>query len=120
MIMQQAAPPSPGACRLLEPCRLAMGHTAPVGMMTAPCPLLLQGQIKQLLTGLMLSTPPLVRAQLSEALTLISGHDFPAAWPQLLPELKERLAGVCRGLGGACIRHSVPCEVLQGPCWASS
>jgi hypothetical protein len=41
----------------------------------------------------MLNTPPLVRAQLSEALTLISGHDFPAAWPQLLPELVERLAG---------------------------
>lgn len=56
-----------------------------------PCHL--QGQIKQLLTGLMLNTPPLVRAQLSEALTLISGHDFPAAWPQLLPELVERLAG---------------------------
>lgn len=53
----------------------------------------MQGQIKQLLTGLMLNTPPLVRAQLSEALTLISGHDFPAAWPQLLPELVERLAG---------------------------
>jgi hypothetical protein len=41
----------------------------------------------------MLNTPPLVRAQLSEALTLISNHDFPAAWPQLLPELVERLAG---------------------------
>lgn len=53
----------------------------------------MQGQIKQLLTGLMLNTPPLVRAQLSEALTLISSHDFPAAWPQLLPELVERLAG---------------------------
>lgn len=55
--------------------------------------LLTQAQIKQLLTGLMLSTPPLIRAQLSEALTLISGHDFPAAWPQLLPELVERLSG---------------------------
>lgn len=60
---------------------------------TQPIPDPEKGQIKQLLTGLMLSTPPLVRAQLSEALTLISGHDFPAAWPQLLPELKERLAG---------------------------
>jgi exportin-2 (importin alpha re-exporter) len=58
------------------------------------CACSLQGQIKQLLTGLMLNTPPLVRAQLSEALTLISGHDFPAAWPQLLPELQTRLAGV--------------------------
>lgn len=35
-------------------------------------------QIRQLLAGLMLSTPQLVRAQLSEALAIISGHDFPA------------------------------------------
>ena len=35
-------------------------------------------QIRALLTGLMLSTPQLVRAQLSEALAIISGHDFPA------------------------------------------
>jgi exportin-2 (importin alpha re-exporter) len=57
----------------------------------APFPL--QDQIKQLLTGLMLSTPQLIRAQLSEALTIISSHDFPANWPQLLPELVERLNG---------------------------
>jgi hypothetical protein len=63
-----------------------------------------QAQIKQLLTGLMLSTPPLMRAQLSEALSLISAHDFPAAWPQLLPELVERLQGVARArLAGACV-----------------
>lgn len=67
--------------------------------------LLLQGQIKQLLTGLMLNTPPLVRAQLSEALTLISSHDFPAAWPQLLPELVERLAG-----GFGCVVGGVACS----------
>ncbi|GBG00626.1 exportin, partial [Raphidocelis subcapitata] len=48
-------------------------------------------QIRQLLTGLMLSTPPLVRAQLSEALAIISGHDFPMRWPGLLPELVARL-----------------------------
>jgi exportin-2 (importin alpha re-exporter) len=41
----------------------------------------------------MLSTPQLIRAQLSEALTIISSHDFPANWPQLLPELVERLNG---------------------------
>lgn len=52
---------------------------------------LLQAQIKSLLTGLMLTTPPLIRAQLSEALTIISNHDFPARWPSLLPELVERL-----------------------------
>ncbi len=39
----------------------------------------------------MLSTPPLVRAQLSEALSVISSHDFPRKWSTLLPELIERL-----------------------------
>eukprot|EP00879_Flechtneria_rotunda_P019331 GHRR01020303.1.p1 GENE.GHRR01020303.1~~GHRR01020303.1.p1 ORF type:complete len:890 (+),score=314.69 GHRR01020303.1:664-3333(+) len=58
---------------------------------TQPVPEAEKAQIKQLLPGLMLSTPPLIRAQLSEALTIISSHDFPAAWPKLLPELVERL-----------------------------
>ena len=39
-----------------------------------------QDLIKHLITSLMLSTPPRVRAQLSEALTIISAHDFPAKW----------------------------------------
>lgn len=39
----------------------------------------------------MLSAPPRVRAQLSEALSLISSHDFPARWPSLLPHLVEKL-----------------------------
>lgn len=56
------------------------------------CGCMLQEQIKGLITGLMLSTPPLVRAQLSEALTLISSHEFPARWQSLLPELIEKLA----------------------------
>lgn len=51
-----------------------------------------QEQIKGLITSLMLSAPPPVRAQLSEALTLISGHDFPGRWAGLLPELVGRLA----------------------------
>lgn len=51
----------------------------------------MQDQIKGLITGLMLSTPPVVRAQLSEALSIISEHDFPARWQGLLPQLIERL-----------------------------
>ena len=51
----------------------------------------LQDQIKALITSLMLSTPPIVRAQLSEALSIVSQHDFPAKWPTLLPELTEKL-----------------------------
>lgn len=48
-------------------------------------------QIKGLITGLMLSTPPVVRAQLSEALSIISEHDFPTRWQDLLPQLIDRL-----------------------------
>ncbi|GAX80072.1 hypothetical protein CEUSTIGMA_g7510.t1 [Chlamydomonas eustigma] len=48
-------------------------------------------QIKGLLPGLMLSTPPLVQAQLSEALSIVCSHDFPRLWPNLLSELVERL-----------------------------
>lgn len=39
----------------------------------------------------MLSAPPRVRAQLSEALSIISQHDFPARWPSLLPHLVDKL-----------------------------
>ena len=50
----------------------------------------------------MLSAPPAVRAQLSEALTIISAHDFPADWQALLPDLITRLqaaeAGEVRGV----------------------
>jgi exportin-2 (importin alpha re-exporter) len=52
-----------------------------------------KAQIKVTLLGLMLSTPPLVQAQLSEALAIICGHDFPTGWPNLLPELVQRLEG---------------------------
>ncbi|CAM8884566.1 unnamed protein product [Rhodiola kirilowii] len=44
-------------------------------------------QIKSLIVQSMLASPPRVQAQLSEALTVIGKHDFPQAWPTLLPEL---------------------------------
>lgn len=50
-----------------------------------------QDQVKAHITDLMLSTPPRVRAQLSEALSIISSHDFPARWPSLLPHLVEKV-----------------------------
>lgn len=49
-------------------------------------------QVKAHITDLMLSAPPRVRSQLSEALTIISTHDFPHRWPQLLPQLLAKLA----------------------------
>ncbi|KAI5647112.1 hypothetical protein M9H77_33117 [Catharanthus roseus] len=44
-------------------------------------------QIKSLIVTLMLNSSPRIQAQLSEALTVIGKHDFPKAWPTLLPEL---------------------------------
>ncbi|GER36628.1 importin-alpha re-exporter family protein [Striga asiatica] len=44
-------------------------------------------QIKAFIVTLMVKTPPKIQAQLSEALTIIGKHDFPRAWPTLLPEL---------------------------------
>ena len=38
----------------------------------------------------MLNTPPVVRSQVSEALSIISEHDFPKKWQGLLPNLIER------------------------------
>ncbi|KAL2490250.1 Exportin-2 [Abeliophyllum distichum] len=44
-------------------------------------------QIKSLIVTLMVNSSPRIQAQLSEALTIIGKHDFPKAWPTLLPEL---------------------------------
>lgn len=51
-----------------------------------------QEEIKTHITDLMLSAPPRVRAQLREALSLISGHDFPGRWQGLLPYLIQKLS----------------------------
>ncbi|XP_059634392.1 exportin-2 [Cornus florida] len=49
-------------------------------------------QIKALIVPLMLSCTTRIQSQLSEALTVISKHDFPKAWPALLPELVSSLS----------------------------
>ncbi|GLT76990.1 hypothetical protein SLA2020_486200 [Shorea laevis] len=48
-------------------------------------------QIKALIVSLMLSSSPRIQSQLSEALAVIGKHDFPKAWPTLLPELVASL-----------------------------
>ncbi|KAJ1429475.1 Importin-beta, N-terminal domain [Sesbania bispinosa] len=48
-------------------------------------------QIKTLIVPLMLSATPKIQAQLSEALAVISNHDFPKSWSALLPELVSNL-----------------------------
>jgi|AntRauMFilla1563_2_1112583.scaffolds.fasta_scaffold49908_1 exportin-2 (importin alpha re-exporter) len=47
--------------------------------------------VKQNIVGFMLAAPPLVQAQVSETLALISASDFPTSWTTLLPELVARL-----------------------------
>mmetsp|Transcript_18430 Transcript_18430/g.59977 ORF Transcript_18430/g.59977 Transcript_18430/m.59977 type:complete len:964 (-) Transcript_18430:689-3580(-) len=63
----------------------------------APEPAVADGekeQIRAALPQLMLGAevPAQVRSQLSEALSLISEHDFPERWPGLLPELVQKLS----------------------------
>lgn len=48
-------------------------------------------QIKSLIVPLMLSSSPRIQSQLSEALAVISKHEFPKSWPQLLPDLVSNL-----------------------------
>lgn len=48
-------------------------------------------EIKANIVNLMLSSPPRIQAQISDALSNISKHDFPAKWANLLPELVQKL-----------------------------
>eukprot|EP00252_Welwitschia_mirabilis_P008441 TRINITY_DN2027_c0_g1_i1.p1 TRINITY_DN2027_c0_g1~~TRINITY_DN2027_c0_g1_i1.p1 ORF type:complete len:966 (-),score=126.84 TRINITY_DN2027_c0_g1_i1:393-3290(-) len=48
-------------------------------------------QVKALIVRSMLSSQPRIQSQLSEALSIISKHDFPTRWPTLLPELVSTL-----------------------------
>lgn len=54
-------------------------------------PLTDREQIKSTIVTLMLSAPRKVQQQLSAALELISEHDFPNEWQNLLPELVAKL-----------------------------
>ena len=49
--------------------------------------------IKTHVVELMCTAPQDVQTQLSEAVSLISKHDFPAKWEGLLPQLVQKLAG---------------------------
>ena len=50
-------------------------------------------EIRTHVVQIMMSAPPKVRVQVSEALTIISDTDFPERWPTLLPALIERMEG---------------------------
>eukprot|EP00741_Cyanophora_paradoxa_P021915 tig00021428_g21154.t1 len=47
--------------------------------------------VKSQIVGLMLSTPPAIQKQLSEALSIVSQYDFPDKWDTLLPDLVAKL-----------------------------
>eukprot|EP00899_Mesostigma_viride_P021200 jgi/Mesvir1/29081/Mv18387-RA.1 len=51
-----------------------------------------KSQIKSTITGMMLNTPAQIQSQLGEALAIISEHDFPDKWPDLLPDLVSKLS----------------------------
>ncbi|KAI6702616.1 hypothetical protein NL676_011752 [Syzygium grande] len=53
-------------------------------------------QIKALIVPLMLSSSARIQSQLSEALAVISKHDFPKLWPALLPDLVSNLQKASR------------------------
>lgn len=76
---------SRGVC---EKCRALVGSVHSNDFSRLFC----QAAIKDHITDLMIRAPPRVRVQLSEALSIISQHDFPKNWPGLLPKLIERLA----------------------------
>ncbi|ERN11678.1 exportin-2 [Amborella trichopoda] len=59
--------------------------------LASPITELERNQIKTLIVSLMLNSPPLIQSQLSEALAIISEHDFPKSWQTLLPELVSTL-----------------------------
>lgn len=49
-------------------------------------------QIKSFIISLMLSSPKSVQLQLSDAVNIISEHDFPEKWPTLVKELVGKFA----------------------------
>jgi len=83
-----------------------------------------RGLIKTHITNLMLTSPKKVQAQLSQALSIISQADFPAQWPNLLPELVQKMEtgnydvilGVLETMNSITYRYRV--EMASNTLWA--
>lgn len=60
-----------------------------------------RASVKSALVGVMLSAPPAVRRQLSEALAVVAWHDFPDDWPELLPALAAKMQAASSGIRGS-------------------
>lgn len=70
---------------------LVKAHWAPEDETAYTVPVDTKTQVKDGLLSLFLFVSPKLQAQLSEAMSLIASHDFPAAWPNLLGELVGQL-----------------------------
>lgn len=91
-------PGLPDAAAACTPCKCFRNpSTCHLSTRPSSC---LQDQIKAHITDLMLSAPPRVRAQLSEALSIISSHDFPAKWQVGVKGGMQHGAGARWGWGG--------------------
>ena len=68
----------------------------------------------------MLSAPPAVRAQLSEALAVIGRHDYPSKWPELLPDLVARLRSANNADAASASASAVPAPSSPSPSLAAT
>ena len=71
---------------------LVKAHWAPEDETQYTVPTDTKTQVKNGLLSLFLAVPAKLQAQLSEAMSLIATHDFPAQWPNLLGELVSQLS----------------------------
>lgn len=56
--------------------------------------------IKSAIVKIMLTVPVAVRRQLSEVLAIVSEHEYPDTWPQLVPELGAKLTAIIQQAAG--------------------
>lgn len=70
---------------------LVKAHWSPEDETAYTVPAATKTQVKDGLLSLFLFVPAKLQAQLSEAMSLIATHDFPAQWPNLLSQLVAQL-----------------------------
>ena len=95
---------------------LVKAHWAPEDETQYTVPTDTKTQVKNGLLSLFLAVPAKLQAQLSEAMSLIATHDFPAQWPNLLGELVSQLSAAAalssaRRLCSACLASSAASQL---------
>jgi len=61
-----------------------------------------RGVLKTNIVQIMLTAPKPIQSQLGEALSIISRHDFPAKWPNLIP-VRHACSVVKKGMRGEAV-----------------